>query len=301
MLPITVNTESGDVRSSVTVEELTELIGRLGRDGDRFVVAERIEGGGDHYIQTWHEGDGPYEVEYREGSAERHFGVRMGGADEVVALFVAWARGSEGWSDGYAWEPVDLSSGDSALDPELLEEAEEQAWLLIRCGFDTAEEIAEDVSDYFYDDGSTPLSVAAARRIVGPLWRERLAEQEAWPAVTDADRVAAAFAALEERGITARMNFTCCGKCGFSEIADEAAEGDHGFVFFHSQDTERAAEGHGLWLTYGVHEPTGSAVAVGHEVVTALTAAGLFVLWDGDPDRAIRVEPLDWRKRLPVS
>ncbi|MEU5418512.1 hypothetical protein [Streptomyces sp. NPDC020667] len=82
MLPITVNTESGEVRSGIGAEELGRLIGRLGADGDRFVVAERTadESGGDHYLQTWHEGAGPYEVEYREGSAERHFGVRMASA-----------------------------------------------------------------------------------------------------------------------------------------------------------------------------------------------------------------------------
>ncbi|MFD0384151.1 DUF6891 domain-containing protein [Streptomyces stramineus] len=326
------NTETGEVRSQVTAEELAELIGRLGGEGDRFVVVERLEGERDHYIQTWHEGDGPYEVEYRAGAPERHFGVRMDGAEAVVAVFLAWARGTEGWADGHAWERVELSAADDEdglpLGQELLEEAEDQARLLIRCGFDTAEEIAEDVSDYFYADGETPVSPAAAREIVDRLWRERLAEQETWPEVTDADRVAAAFAALEADGVTARMHFTCCTKCGFAEIGAEAAEGDHGFVFFPCQDTEKAAEGHGLWLAYGAHLPgpedggdeagmfdsgTGEArsagggtaaleatAAVGREVVTALTAAGLSVVWDGDPDRAIRVQPLDWRRRLPV-
>ncbi|MEV4438970.1 hypothetical protein AB0K09_08125 [Streptomyces sp. NPDC049577] len=194
------------------------------------------------------------------------------------------------------------------LDPELLEEAEEQAWLLIRCGFDTAEEVAEDVSDYFYDDGETPVSVEDARLIVDRLWRERLAEQAGWPEVTDADRVARAFAALDAAGITARMNFTCCGKCGFEEIGEEAAEGDRGFVFFHYQHTESAAEGRGLRLLYGVHEDVPAeedereaTTAVGHEIVAALTGAGLGVAWDGDPDRAIHITPLDWRMRLPEA
>ncbi|MGW1077863.1 hypothetical protein [Streptomyces sp. NPDC002537] len=111
MLPITVNTEPGEVRSGIGAEELAEVIGRLGADGDRFVVVERMtdESGGDHYIQTWHEGDGPYEVEYRDGSAERHFGVRMESADEVAAVIVAWARATEGWADGYDWKRIELT------------------------------------------------------------------------------------------------------------------------------------------------------------------------------------------------
>ncbi|WP_424887787.1 DUF6891 domain-containing protein [Streptomyces sp. XH2] len=323
MPPITVNTESGEVRSHVSGEELAGIIARLGGEGDRFAVVERAEGaegGGDHYIQTWHEGDGPYEVEYREGTAEQHFGVRMESAGEVTAVFVAWARGEEGWADGYAWERVRFPAEDPeeepdpVLDPELLAEAEAEAGRMIRCGFGTAGEIAGAVSDHFHADGGTPLSVPAARRIVRRLWRERLAEQEGWPEVTDADRVAAAFAALNGSGVTARMHFACCGNCAFAEIGGEAAEGDHGFVFFYHDDTRHAADGGGLLLTYGAHgkdmedgEDGGeekekeAAAAVGREVVAALTTAGLSVKWDGDPDRAIRVEPLEWRRRLPAA
>ncbi|MFF4529852.1 DUF6891 domain-containing protein [Streptomyces sp. NPDC001407] len=320
MLPITVNTESGEVRSGIGAEELGRLIGRLGADGDRFVVAERTadESGGDHYLQTWHEGAGPYEVEYREGSAERHFGVRMASADEVAAVFVAWARGTEGWSEGYAWERVELGEEDpgsglgadfadvpvaeleAELGPRLLKEAEGQVRLLIRCGFDEAEDIADEISDHFHADGATPLPVATARRIVGRLWRERLAEQADWPEVTDADRVEAAFAALDSAGITARMHFTCCSRCGFAEIGGEAAEGDHGFVFFHSQDTRAAVEGQEMWLSYGTHASGDrEAVAeVGRDVVDALTEAGLTVSWDGDPERSISLAGLDWRRRV---
>ncbi|MEV4923663.1 DUF6891 domain-containing protein [Streptomyces roseoverticillatus] len=334
MLPITINTESGEDRSHVSAEELAGIITRLGGEGDRFAVVERTEraagagdaksgeagdgteSGDDHYIQTWHEGDGPYEVEYREGTAERHFGVRMESAGEVTAVFVAWARGEEGWADGYAWERVRFPADEAeeaeeepgpGLDPELLADAEAEAGRMIRCGFGTAEEITEAVSDHFHADGGTPLSVPAARRIVRRLWRERLAEQECWPEVTDADRVAAAFAALNGSGVTARMHFACCGNCAFAEIGGEAAEGDHGFVFFYHDDTRHAADGGGLLLSYGAHGKDGeeggdeAAAAVGREVVAALTTAGLSAQWDGDPDRSIRVEPLDWRRRLPAA
>ncbi|MEU4211357.1 hypothetical protein AB0F13_15405 [Streptomyces sp. NPDC026206] len=189
----------------------------------------------------------------------------------------------------------------AALDARLLEEAEEHARALIRRGSGSARQVAEQVSDYFYADGGTPLSLAAAGDIVGRLWRERLAEQETWPEVTDADRLAAAFAALDAGGITARMDFTCCGTCGTAEIRGEAADEDHGYVFFDHQDAEAAADGHGLWLRYGAHgeDADGSlTVAVGQSVVAALAEAGLGAAWDGDPSRAISVDRLDWRRRL---
>ncbi|GGR02381.1 DUF6891 domain-containing protein [Streptomyces netropsis] len=333
MLPITVNTEPGEVLSGITAEELATVIGRLGGKDDRFAVVERTSGDADYYIQTWHERGGAYEVEYRDGSQERHFAARLADAEAVVAVFVGWALETDGWADGHDWKQVDFSSevedgedapdidategfddeadarAADALDPELREEAEEHAGVLVRGGFELPGEIAEAVSDYFYEDGGTPVSVAAARGIVGPLWRERLAEQATWPEVTDPDRVGTAFDALAERGITARMNFTCCGNCGLAEIGAEAAEGDRGFVFFHYQDTERAVEGGALCLRYGVHHGTGEGdgsggkgdtASIGREVAAALVEAGLGVVWDGDPGQAIEVDPLDWRKRLPT-
>ncbi|MEV4873795.1 DUF6891 domain-containing protein [Streptomyces syringium] len=340
MLPITVNTEPGEVLTGITAEELATVIGRLGGKDDRFAVVERTSGDADYYIQTWHERGGAYEVEYRDGSQERHFAARMTDVEDVMAVFVGWALEADGWAGGHDWEQVDFSAeeedveedGDGAevggsgtdatdrfddeadaraadtLDPELREEAEEHAGVLVRGGFELPGEIAEAVSDYFYEDGDTPVSVAAARGIVGPLWRERLAEQVSWPEVTDPDRVETAFAALAEQGITARMNFTCCGNCGLAEIGAEAAEGDRGFVFFHYQDTERAVEGGALCLRYGVHHDTGEddadgkddTASIGREVAAALVEAGLGVVWDGDPGQAIEIDPLDWRKRLPT-
>ncbi|MCA6095274.1 hypothetical protein LE181_24305 [Streptomyces sp. SCA3-4] len=196
---------------------------------------------------------------------------------------------------------TDHAAESAALDPQLLGEAEAYAAELVRRGLDAPGQVAELVSDYFYADGATPVSPAAAREIVGRLWRQRLAEQETWPEVTDVDRLESAFAALDGAGITARAGFTCCMSCGTAEIGGEAAEGDHGYVFFHTQDADAAAAGHGLWLRYGVHgaDADGSgAVAVGRAVVAALAAAGLTGTWDGNPARAISIDPVDWRKRL---
>ncbi|MFJ6140648.1 DUF6891 domain-containing protein [Kitasatospora sp. NPDC092286] len=193
---------------------------------------------------------------------------------------------------------------ETALTPDVLRDAEERARELIRCGFQEPDEIAESLVDELDDQGVTQ---EEAERIVAPLWQERLAEQASWPETTDVDRLEEAFDALEEQDIVAAMDFTCCGSCGYEEIGGEADEDSRGFVFFHQQDTEAAAAGHGLTLRYGgfrtTEEPTALSerrtAEIGREVVAALEAVGLPVEWDGSPSNAITVTPLAWLNRLP--
>ncbi|MEU4113752.1 hypothetical protein AB0F71_04565 [Kitasatospora sp. NPDC028055] len=193
---------------------------------------------------------------------------------------------------------------DTALTPDVLLEAQERARELIRCGFQEPDEIAESLVEVLDDQG---LTQEEAERIVAPLWEERLAEQAHWPELTDVDRLAQAFDLLEDQGIVAAMDFTCCAACGYAEIGGEAEEDSRGFVFFHQQDTEAAAAGRGLMLRYGGfhtgEEPDGAAeqrtVEIGRAVVAAVEAVGLPVEWDGSPHTAIRVAPLEWLNRLP--
>jgi hypothetical protein len=104
------------------------------------------------------------------------------------------------------------------------------------------------------------------------------------------------FDELNEHGITARMHFTCCSRCGHAEIGAEAAEGSRGYTFFHMQDTERVAGGGDLWLNFGGF--TQATETVGSEVTEALTAAGFSVIWNNSPNTSIRITDLNWRKRL---
>jgi hypothetical protein len=145
------------------------------------------------------------------------------------------------------------------------------------------------------------------RRLAPRLLREALAEQaefqRSWPSRTDCDRLDAAFAALEADGVIARQNFSCCGTCGSGEIWDEIEEAQkegrpaRGYAFFHMQDTESAVEGYGLCLNYGAcEEGEAAAVAVGRDIVAALTAQGLQTDWDGSHAKRIGVS-LDWKKR----
>ncbi|MCZ0973949.1 hypothetical protein O1L55_27045 [Streptomyces albulus] len=238
----------------------------------------------------------------RRGAPRRRAGPALpaecADAGAVAEVFLAWARGTESWQTALDWRPADLYST-PGLDAQTRAAAEERARTDIRTGFWTAEEVAQGLCDAF-DPDETPVTVEQARRIVAQLWQERLAEQAQWPAQTDPDRVARAFGALASQGLTALMNFTCCGSCALSEVAGERAEGDRGFVFFHYQDTAAAADGHGLSIRYGAYPDSGAdSAAIGRAVTAALAAVGLPVAWDGDPTKVIEVTPLRWHKRLP--
>src|SRR5262249_46017524 len=126
------------------------------------------------------------------------------------------------------------------------------------------------------------------------------AEQAGWPETTDCDRLDAAFAGLQLRGIVARQNFSCCSNCGHGEMWGEMeAMGPNcrpkGYAFYHVQDTESAAEGGGLFVKYGaVARGEEAAVAIGRAIAEELRKAGLTVEWNGSSDQAVGVVGLDW-------
>jgi hypothetical protein len=64
------------------------------------------------------------------------------------------------------------------------------------------------------------------------------------------------------------------------------------------QDTEAAADGHGLHLNYGaVEEGEEPALRIGNEIIDALQRHGLKAVWDGTWSKRIAVK-LDWKRRL---
>jgi len=178
-----------------------------------------------------------------------------------------------------------------------------RAWIRadVFAGFADEDVILRQAGDSFEGE----IDPAVVRREAPAMLREALAEYARasadWPAVTDCDRLDAAFAALEEGGIVARQNFACCMSCGSAEIWDEM-EGEgtvpvRGYTFYHEQDTEAAVEGNGVYLAYGaVEEGEAASLVVAREVVARLEAAGLSPEWNGSIDRRIAV-PLNWKRR----
>lgn len=173
-------------------------------------------------------------------------------------------------------------------------------------GFFDDDAILTNANDMFEEELPRPLLRVEASAALRAALAEHRAAEQGWSDTTDCDRLDAAFAALEEQGVVARQNFTCCGTCGATEIWDEieAAQEEgvavEGYAFFHMQDTESAVEGHGLYLNYGACEQgKDGAIAIGHRIVAALEAQGLSTGWDGRLEQRISVA-LDWKKRRGV-
>ncbi|MBB5782328.1 DUF6891 domain-containing protein [Nonomuraea jabiensis] len=245
----------------------------------------------------WHEAGGDYTVEHRDGGPERHFQVTVGEPEPVIAAMTGWARQEHEWGLGLDWAPLDLGPApDPAppldLDDDTRERLETRLHEVLAGGYATRAQRVELVSGEH-----RPVSREQAWQLVDRMWLERVEEQAAWQGETDPERLARAFAALEQAGITAREDFACCRSCGDAEIGTAGAADARGFVYFHSQCTDAATRGHGLTLLYGTFDGS-TATSIGREVVTALEESGLSVEWNGDPLRAVTVTPLDWRKRL---
>ncbi|MGW0839184.1 DUF6891 domain-containing protein [Streptomyces sp. NPDC002787] len=305
-LAVKVETENWEKHARIPAERLRELVFRIGDEGDRFLVAQRIPDVPDVFVQVWHQRpddgtDGEYQLEYREGR-DRFFGTVLTDPERVAAAMTGWARRTPGWETGIEWTPLDHDAPEEVPDlpDDVREQVEERVRELLRCGYDDRAQLTEAAEEYLVDGDDRPVSPAQARQLVDRLWVERLTEQETWDGVTDPERLTRAFETLQAaHGITARENFTCCRTCGTSEIGAESAPGARGFVFFHAQCTEGAAAGHGLMLLYGGFDGSADTTTeVGHQVVAALAAEGLSTEWDGDPGTALTVTPLNWRKRL---
>ncbi|MEV6164812.1 hypothetical protein AB0L71_23370 [Streptomyces sp. NPDC052052] len=302
MLEIVVKTENWERHVRVSAEELAGLVRRIGGDGDRFLVVQRIPDLPDVFAQVWHKAGGDYTLEYRDGAADRHFQTLVDGPEVVIAAITGWAREEAGWDGGLAWSLLDMGPVQVPpldLDEDERTELEKRVREVLVGGYASRAELAEIAEEYLVTKDRRPVSREQAQALADRLWLERVAEQATWKGKTDPERLTRAFTALQDAGITARENFTCCRSCGQSEIGGEGGHDARGFVYFHTQCTDSAAAGHGLMLLYGGFDGSSETTAViGHEVVAALEAVGLHAEWDHDPARAITITPLDWRRRL---
>ncbi|MFF0482826.1 DUF6891 domain-containing protein [Streptomyces sp. NPDC004435] len=303
MLDIVVKTENQERHVRVSADALAGLVRRIGEDGDRFLVLQRIPDLPDDFAQVWHAAGGDYTLEYRDGSADRHFQVMVDGPEDVIAAMTGWARREAGWHELLTWSPLEIGPAQEVPPLDLAEdrrrELEGRVREVLAGGYVSRAQLAEVAEDYLVTKDHRPVSREQATALADRLWLERVAEQATWRGETDPERLTRAFTALQEAGITARENFTCCRGCGRSEIGAEGEPDARGFVYFHTQCTDSAAAGHGLTLLYGGFDGSPeTTAAIGQEVVAALDTVGLPTEWDGDPDQVITVTPMDWRRRL---
>lgn len=174
-------------------------------------------------------------------------------------------------------------------------------------GFDTPEDIEREAVEVFAEEANeSELEEAVGGYTKRAISDHREAERT-WPAKTECDRLDEAFKHLEDSGIVARQNFTCCGTCGSSEIGDEIEQAQQrrlttrGYTFYHMQDTEAAADGYGLYLAYGnVDQTEAEAIRIGREIVAVLERYEFKPSWDGTWNSRIFV-PIKWQRRFRLA
>ncbi|MFG2409563.1 hypothetical protein ACGFR8_35590 [Streptomyces brevispora] len=64
-----------------------------------------------HYMQVYLNDDMSYQVEHREGSADRHFQAHvprpheMTGPEPIAKVLTDWAHDRQGWREAMPWVP----------------------------------------------------------------------------------------------------------------------------------------------------------------------------------------------------
>lgn len=188
-------------------------------------------------------------------------------------------------------------------DPTTIDSYREQIACYVATGFMSRNEIIELVTEMADDECPQETYRPKIEQMTDEAIRAHTLAQQSWPAVTDCDRLDAAFAELEQAGIICRQNYTCCQTCGIAEIWPEmeaqrdAGRDIVGYAFYHSQDTEAAADGASMYLSYGsMTSKPKPALAVAHQVIAALNLNDLKTHWDGTIGQRIYVA-MDWKRR----
>ncbi|WP_035748012.1 hypothetical protein [Glycomyces sp. NRRL B-16210] len=276
--------------------ELASRVRAIGQEGSQFIVLLRIPHMPHDSLQAGL-GDAPGTLLVSFRTGDDPWQEATVPAEAAPGLFLAWAANEPGWQGDHAWEragwwnPADPPEPD----PEAAAWASGQAQRFIDEGYLEFDELVDALHEL--SDSDPRLSSAQAQAIAAPLWRERVAAQAAWGA-SDCDRLTAAFADLDGRGIVARENFACCQNCGTTEIWGEADDATRGYAFFHMQDTEYAPQG-AVHLSYGSRsDATEDVESIGEEIVKVLGEHGLRTEWNGSRKTRIEVLVPDWRRRL---
>jgi hypothetical protein len=184
---------------------------------------------------------------------------------------------------------------------DVLEAALQMVRDLVRTGLEPRARIVEAVCAawaLFEEADCGAVEAEVDRAIAG-----KAAEQRAWPAVLDTDRLDRAFAALEQRGVLCLHDAGYSESSGFGEtLVRRDQEGGlvspfDAYCFYHRGDVESALAGNGLALTVGLFAMRRGDLKLARRVEHRLHEEGLRTAWDGAPDARILLPGFDFRRR----
>ncbi len=177
----------------------------------------------------------------------------------------------------------------------------------VRGGFDEPDDIVAGIAERVVDElgRRSPALVAALEEEVHRELAALAAERAAWSPHTLNDALTVAFTKLTRAGVIALEDAGFTLADGWSDIEEMTRDHPHarGAVFYHHQDLERAVQGEGLYLAFGSlprehPDERSRSLAIGREVVAALTKHGVATEWDGTVKQRIRIPPFVWQRRL---
>jgi hypothetical protein len=104
-LDVALQTEAGPQLPYVTRAVLSQVLRDI-QDGRYHWV--NLARDGEHYAQTFHDDDGTWAVEHREGGPDQHFAARTADATLVDDLLWSWARDDGRWRAMLEFSPIEL-------------------------------------------------------------------------------------------------------------------------------------------------------------------------------------------------
>ncbi|UYM04795.1 DUF6891 domain-containing protein [Solicola gregarius] len=170
------------------------------------------------------------------------------------------------------------------------------ARVVVRAGTYSAERIHAEVVEAVRQAGEAEVEHRAST-LIGEARADLVADQQAWPEVTDYDRLQRVFAALETAGLPVLQAIEdhWTAKAELDRRAQDAAP-SRGIVWFTAPDVWHAVD-HGM-LELNVWHPDSANVAEGDgildEVIAALAAEAL----DGHFDEGRIEVSAHWHRRL---
>lgn len=92
----------------ITDELIIKSVESLSASNDSFLI---LSTGEMHYIQTAHNGDGSYVLEYRDGSDEAHYECvdSVLTPQRISGAFVSYFNDTDDWKTSLHWEPLGSS------------------------------------------------------------------------------------------------------------------------------------------------------------------------------------------------
>ncbi|WP_344161560.1 hypothetical protein [Kribbella yunnanensis] len=101
------SSESGDTIDDPSEDALFLMLGDVEAGESSFLIVDRLaDASGQTYAQALRNADGSYVVEYRDGSADRHYGTLVADVRSAHRLLTGWAFEVPGWRATARWDRV---------------------------------------------------------------------------------------------------------------------------------------------------------------------------------------------------